>query len=163
MTSSSTDHPGTRLEAVFSHIAATRMNGVPLVNPALAVEAIGFRRWQLGAADAEVADGPLWLGILLTPWFMNLLLLPATADALPAVPPGGSVPVALPGGTLPFLAGSEDGIGAYRMCSLFSPLQQFADQASARATAVEMLRLLFPAPSADAPDLSRRRLFGLSP
>jgi [NiFe] hydrogenase assembly HybE family chaperone len=163
MTTGCTDHPGERLQAVFGRIATTRMAGVPLVNPALAVEAIGFRRWQLGAACAEVGDGPLWLGILLTPWFMNLLLLPAAVDALPAVPPGGSVPIALPGGTLPFLAGSEDGIGDYRMCSLFSPLQQFADQDGARATAVEMLRLLFPAPAADTPDLSRRRLFGLSP
>lgn len=162
MNASHATHPGAQLETVFRHIALTRMQDIPLLNPALTVEAIGFRRWSVGAASEEVVDGPLWLGVLLTPWFMNLMLLPAVADALPAVPAGGACLLSLPGGNLPFMAGSEDGIGAYRLCSLFSPVQQFADQDSARATALEVLRLLFPAPAADAPDLARRRLFGLS-
>lgn len=154
--------PEARLEAVFTQIAHTRMRDIPIINPALRVEAIGFRRWCPGAAASEVADGPLWLGVLLTPWFMNLMLLPAGDEALPPVPPGGETLLALPGGDLPFMAGQEDGIGAYRLCSLFSPVLQFTDQDSARATALEVLRLLFPAPEAGAPDLSRRRLFGLA-
>ena len=155
--------PDVLLQTVYGHIAQTRMRDFPLGNPRLSVEAIGFRRWRVGACEAEVADGPLWLGVLLTPWFMNLMLLPAEPGALPAVPAGGDVVLALPGGDLPFMAGSEDGIGDYRLCSLFSPTQQFADQDSARATAQEILRQLFPAAVPGAPDPARRRLFGLAP
>jgi [NiFe] hydrogenase assembly HybE family chaperone len=154
--------PGARLEAAFRRVALTRMHDIPILNPALGVEAIGLRRWRPGSVEAETLDGPFWLGILLTPWFMNLLLLPAGAEALPAVPPGGEIILSLPGGDLPFMAGREDGIGEYRLCSLFSPVLQFADQDSARATALEVLRLLFPPPAPGTPDLSRRRLFGLT-
>jgi [NiFe] hydrogenase assembly HybE family chaperone len=82
-------------------------------------------------------------------------------DSLPPVPPGGEVVVPLPGDALPFMAGHEAALGDYRLCSLFSPVLQFADQASACNTAEEVLKLLFPAAQPTAPDLSRRRLFGL--
>jgi len=147
-------HPGAQLESLFRHIADTRMQGIPILNPALQVEAIGFRQWQ-------GPQGLLWVGVLLTPWFMNLLLLPAAADSLPAVPPGGEVVVPLPGDALPFMAGHEAALGDYRLCSLFSPVLQFADQDSARSTAEEILKLMFPPAQPAAPDLSRRRLFGL--
>jgi [NiFe] hydrogenase assembly HybE family chaperone len=146
--------PSLQLESLFRQIEQTRMQGIPILNPALQVRAIGFRQW----------DGPhglLWVGVLLTPWFMNLLLLPAATDSLPPVAPGGEVVVALPGDALPFLAGHEDALGDYRLCSLFSPVMEFADQASACATAEEVLKLLFPPAQPAAPDLSRRRLFGL--
>ena len=118
------------------------------------MESVGFRRYQ-----------GWWAGVLITPWFINLMLLPADAP-LPDGPAGEERLVALPEGIMPFLPGSEDSIGPYLMCSLFSPLPQFADQQSARDTASEVLRLLFeiPAPPAATPagpDLSRRRLFGL--
>lgn len=147
-------NPAAQLESLFRQIADTRMQGIPILNPALQVQAIGFRQW----------DGPhglLWVGVLLTPWFMNLLLLPAAPDSLPPVPPGGEVVVPLPGDALPFMAGHETALGDYRLCSLFSPVLQFADQASACNTAEEVLKLLFPAAQPTAPDLSRRRLFGL--
>ena len=147
-------NPTAQLESLFRQIEQTRMQGIPILNPALQVQAIGFRQW----------DGPhglLWVGVLLTPWFMNLLLLPAAPDSLPPVPPGGEVVVPLPGDALPFLAGHEDALGDYRLCSLFSPVLQFADQASACSTAEEVLKLLFPPVQPAAPDLSRRRLFGL--
>ena len=147
-------HPGAQLESLFRQIADTRMQGIPILNPALQVEAIGFRQW-------EGPQGLLWAGVLLTPWFMNLLLLPAAPDSLPPVPPGGEVVVALPGDALPFMAGHEAALGDYRLCSLFSPVVQFADQPSACSTAQEVLKLLFPPAQPATPDLSRRRLFGL--
>ncbi|WP_293762057.1 [NiFe]-hydrogenase assembly chaperone HybE [uncultured Aquitalea sp.] len=155
------DSPAFELETVFGLIEATRMAGVPLLNPALRVEAIGFRRWSPGAAETDLA-GELWAGVMLTPWFMNLMLLPALPGTLPPVPPGGEIRLALPGGDMPFLAGHEAGLGHYCLCSLFSPVTEFADQDTARETALEILRLMFPPPPpAHAPDLSRRRLFGL--
>lgn len=157
-----TASPAATLEAVFGQIAATRMRDLPLSNPALAVETVGFRRWD-PAGGREADDGRLWLGILITPWCMNLMLLPAEADALPAVPTAGETVLMLPGGALPFMAGSEEGIGEYRMCSLFSPMELFADREGARATAQSVLDELFPVSEPRAPDLSRRRLFGLAP
>jgi [NiFe] hydrogenase assembly HybE family chaperone len=53
---------GARIEAVFAGIATTRMAGVPVLNPALGV---AMRGWQ--------AVEPFELGVLVTPWFMNLL------------------------------------------------------------------------------------------
>ena len=59
------DDPASRVERAFAAIAATRMAGLPLCNPALAVEACGFRPWN-----------GLWLGVLVTPRAINLMLLP---------------------------------------------------------------------------------------
>jgi rubredoxin len=53
-------NPAAQLESLFRQIADTRMQGIPILNPALQVQAIGFRQW----------DGPhglLWVGVLLTP------------------------------------------------------------------------------------------------
>lgn len=141
--------PALQLETCFRQIAATRMHGVELLNSRLTVEAIGFRRWQ-----------DMWVGVLLTPWFMNLMLLPAEDNALPAVEPGAQVELAFPGGEIPFMAGSEAALGDYRWCSLVSPVDAFQDQQSARTVAEECLELLFP-PIPAVPDPSRRRLFGL--
>ena len=54
----------------FEEIARTRMAGVPVANPALRVEAIGF------SLQAEADGTKVAAGILLTPWFMSLVRLP---------------------------------------------------------------------------------------
>jgi [NiFe] hydrogenase assembly HybE family chaperone len=142
--------PDWLLVEVFQVIADTRMQGLPIVNPRLTVEAVGFRRW-----------GPYWAGVLLTPWFMNFLLL-ADDEPLLALPVGQERLIALPGGNLPFKSAHEPQLGDYYHCSLFSPMADFIDQESARAVAQEMIRLLFlqDAPAAVA-NPSRRRLLGL--
>ncbi|WP_246024859.1 [NiFe]-hydrogenase assembly chaperone HybE [Paraburkholderia dinghuensis] len=157
-----------RIESAFGHIAQTRMRDLPLLNPRLSVAAVGFRPWQSG-----------WIGVLVTPWSINLLQFP-TPDAPFAPARADAVfEIALPGATMPFMPARLDTLGEFRMCSLFSPAQQFADQETALATAHETLRLLFePDDSApanlrsaspttrsqqDRPTASRRRLFGLRP
>jgi [NiFe] hydrogenase assembly HybE family chaperone len=139
--------PGTRLNAaargrvahlelVFSQIASTRMHGVPVLNPMLHVQALGFE------VQGE-EDAPLLQGILITPWFMNLLRLPLASDAAERVPAPGSKRKHLCGGQLfEFIAGYEDALGGYEACSLFSPMFEFADHAGAVATAAEVLKLL---------------------
>lgn len=140
-------NPSASLCAVFQRIQTERMADVPLLNPAIQVEAVGFRLWQ----DS-------WLGVLITPWCMNLLAL---AETVPFAPLAldGSHSIALPDGPVNFAGAFEPALGHYRQASLFSPMWQFASQAAARATAEEVMNLLFPA--TPAPDLSRRRLFGL--
>lgn len=122
----------TTLETVFNRIAATRMAGLPILNPALEVEAVGFRDWQ----------GETY-GILITPWFMNLLCLPGEDSAWPRMQAGSTHNRCLPGGEFAFLAAEEADIGPYLSCSLFSPMADFADMDGARAVALEAVTQLF--------------------
>lgn len=118
------------LQNTFSTIAATRMKGVPVQNPALRVEAVGF---------AAVNDGGL--GILITPWFMNLVRLPLSPNAT-TLGVGQKAEYAFGTERFEFIGALEDGIGAFETCSLFSPMFEFADHAAAVATAQEVLKLL---------------------
>lgn len=133
------EHVAGMLEQRFSTIQAERMQDMPMLNPALEVRAVGFQRWQNHC-----------LGILITPWFMNLVLLPATAAPAPApagddessdpatVPParvGDSQRHAFPSGSYLFTVAIDEELGRYLTCSLFSPMNEFADQATAEQVA----------------------------
>lgn len=163
------------VETAFRRIEKDAMAGMPMLNSALRVEVVGM-----------APSGEEWICVLITPWFMNLMLLPG--GATPAAPVGAKSVAALPGGRFEFIAGHDDSIGPYRLCSLFSPMFDFADQEAAVATAREILGLVttaqdaadadkamtdiwegrLPAPEpvaaideAHTSALSRRRLFGL--
>lgn len=143
------------LETAFARIHRERMADVPILNEALGIEAVGF-----------AAHGDDALGVLITPWFMNLLLVPAEPAARSGQRPGEKTVVSLPGGDFEFIAANEEGVGNYRMCSLFSPVFEFADHDTAVATAAAVMeRLLTQVDDArpertEAPRaLSRRELF----
>lgn len=125
----------TRLAEVFTRIERERMRDVPLLNRNLRVEAVGFRAW----------GGESAIGVLITPWFMNLMLVAGSRRAWRELPPGGTVSHTFPAGSCEFTVGEEDSIGRYQMCSLFSPVFEFGDQAVAVATAEAFLRRLFTA------------------
>ncbi len=141
-----------RLETVFRDIAATRMEGVPLLHAGLQVQAVDF---------APEPEGDFALGVLVTPWFMNLVRLPLAADA-PVAAPGASALRSVGREQFPFIGADEPGFGAYEACSLFSPMFEFVDQQAALATAEAVLADLRRPhePAADAapalPDASRR-------
>ena len=133
----------TRLEAVFSHIHETRMQGLPIVNSALSVKAVGFQPW-----------GDDWLGILVTPWFMNLMILPGEGDlpeawSRPAI--GDTVVQALPAGRFDFIMGEEAALGRFLICSLFSPVFEFGDQETAVMTAEAAMTEVMTQPEGAAP------------
>jgi [NiFe] hydrogenase assembly HybE family chaperone len=133
------------LEALFRDIGATRMRGVPMLHPGLAVQAVGF----------EAADGGA-LGVLMTPWFMNLVWLPAD-DACP-LPVGTTLRRSVGHEDFDFIAAHEPGFGAFEACSLFSPMFEFADQAAALSTAEHVLAILRAPPPAHPTVPSRRAL-----
>lgn len=146
------NNPTTLLVEVFEHIAAIRMADVPILNPALQVEAVGFQPWQQG-----------WLGVLITPWFMNLLFLPPAGQ--PRIPPGKKLHFQLPSGDYEFLASEEERLGPYLASSLFSPMHEFANPDDARAVAEAVMAEVMRTPDApaaspaDQPDPSRRAFF----
>lgn len=137
------------LEATFRRIATTRMRGVPVLHAGLSVQAVGFVREPV-AAGSKHTPIPMLMGVLVTPWCMNVLRLPVTAvdDAVDDAAAAGLLPVGVTGGRrygahhLDFVGAHEPTIGAFEQASLFSPMFSFADQPAAVATAREVLRLL---------------------
>lgn len=125
------EDPSPLLEAAFRRIESGTMADVPILNPALRVEAVGFARWQ-----------DHWLGIVITPWFMNLVLVPGAADAWQGVAPGKRLFRNFPSGDFAFLGSDEPEVGEFQSCSLFSPMAQFAGQDEARDVAHAALKAL---------------------
>lgn len=131
-----------RLEAVFRDIAATRMAGLPVCNTALQVQAIGF--------ECDREDPAIALGVLLTPWFMNLVRLPLDPSRPALLREGESARRVHGGRALEFLGAFEPDLGPFESCSLFSPVFEFAEQRVAAATAREVLALLRRGPAVSA-------------
>jgi [NiFe] hydrogenase assembly HybE family chaperone len=124
------------------------MADLPIYNPKLAVQATEFHR-----------HGPWSVGVVVTPWFMNVVAVPDDPALLPS--PGATVTLALPIGEIEAIVADLDGFGGFAAASLFSPMDAFDDPAVTAATAQAALAALFQ--SADepprAPSLDRRRLF----
>lgn len=126
------------LQALFARIAATRMQGVPILHPGIGVTAVGFEPGD---------DGLGAVGVLVTPWFMNLVWLPlverdAQDRPLPALAVGATRMRAVGNERFDFIGAHEPGFGPYEACSLFSPMLDFADEATALATALQVLAVL---------------------
>lgn len=132
--------PAALLADTYDRIARTRMDGVALLNPALRVEAVDFAPWSHH-----------WLGVLITPWFMNLVLLPREAEQWHSVRMGETVNYTFPAGVFGFIAAVEPPVGKMQACSLFSPMFEFADQETARIAASAARAALFDAAHREAP------------
>ncbi len=117
-----------QVEQTFRNIHRERMQGLPFLNPALEVEAVGFMPWLNG-----------YIGVLITPWFINLMLLPRD-ETWGDLQVGSKVTHRFDSGAYEFTVGQEPTIGNYQMCSLFSPAQEFADHTAAVATAKEVMQ-----------------------
>jgi [NiFe] hydrogenase assembly HybE family chaperone len=130
------------LAAAFREIQTTRMQGVPILNPRLSVQAVGF--------EPDPGEAGVALGVLVTPWFINLVRLPLTGAGESALAAVGESRARNAGSLrADFIGAYEPAVGRFEACSLFSPVLEFVDQAAALATAEEALRLLRgPAPAA---------------
>jgi [NiFe] hydrogenase assembly HybE family chaperone len=153
-------NPADAVEQAFFRVQQERMADVPILNPALSVEAIDFQRWS-----------GHWLGIVVTPWCMSLLLVPGAVDNWVSTGENKRRFINFPAGDFAFLGSVEDELGEFQSCSLFSPMGKFNTQSEASMTArASLLGLLAPAAAAPAPKaektaqepaLSRRRFFTL--
>jgi [NiFe] hydrogenase assembly HybE family chaperone len=158
----SQDAAVSRLVGAYRRIALA-MHGLPIYNPQVVVEAVGFRE-----------SGGRQVGVIVTPWFMNLTLLP-TAQEAASWRPGQSVRLAFPSGEYDFLVSELEEVGLVGSCSLFSPMNDFAGHEAARLAAEAAATGLFSvdeedaaaaqpprAPAAPAA-VSRRALLGATP
>ncbi len=130
--------PGARLTTAF-RAAAARMAGLAFVNPALEVEAVAFAPWQ-----------GHWLGVMVTPWFMNLTLLPRDAAAWRTLAPGAKRRYRFPAGEYEFVGANDPVAGEMQVCSLFSPVLEFDDHPTARLVAMLAREALFDSAHAEA-------------
>src|SRR4030095_5301434 len=89
-----TENPSAVVEAAFRAVYVERMQDLSFVNPVLSVEAVDVLPWN-----------GHWLGVLITPWFMNLILLPESAEAWPALHLGEKCEQVFPAGIFEFIAG----------------------------------------------------------
>lgn len=153
--------PAEAVEEAFFRIQQDQMTDVPILNPALSVEAIDFQRWQ-----------GHWLGIVVTPWCMSMLLVPGSSDNWVSTGENKRRFVRFPAGDFAFLGSEEVELGEYQSCPLFSPMGKFSTQSEATMTARASMIALLTVPqaqvdttkaekSADTPSLSRRRFLAL--
>jgi [NiFe] hydrogenase assembly HybE family chaperone len=93
----SADSPRIReLVERFREIGETSMRDLPLYNPDLEVESVGFRKFE-----------DQWVGVLITPWFMNLLRLPKQTARMEMARIGRKVKAILPSGEHQLMQGGD--------------------------------------------------------
>ncbi|MGH1460476.1 MAG: [NiFe]-hydrogenase assembly chaperone HybE [Neptuniibacter sp.] len=110
-----------------------KMAELPIYNPELDVAVVCFRPYQQGE-----------LGVLVTPWCMNLIMIPDPENTnYTDRSVGAKQMLALPSGQYEFIWGAAEGIGSYLSCSLFSPMFEFDSHKTAIETAEEVIKALF--------------------
>ena len=131
--------PSARLEAAFRAIEV-RMRGLPFVNPSIRIEAVGFAPWK-----------SYWLGVMVTPWSMNLVLVARDPGGWRSLAIGEKRRYVFPAGNYDFVSACDPVIGEYFVCSLFSPMLEFSDHATAVETARVARMALLDAAHAETP------------
>ncbi|WP_405221429.1 [NiFe]-hydrogenase assembly chaperone HybE [Lentisalinibacter sediminis] len=130
-----------------------RMRDLPFYNDRLSIEAVGFRDWEGHR-----------LGILITPWFMNLILLPGAEDDWSAVEQGDQSDWHLPSETVRFTANRSEADGqVFLAAPVFTNVIGVPDHEAAKNISDQVLKSLLAKPgSAEAAPghaVSRRDLF----
>ncbi|MGX9353126.1 [NiFe]-hydrogenase assembly chaperone HybE [Shimia sp. W99] len=126
---------GGRTEALvtdFTEVWHAKMRDVPMVNKVLHVQAVGFRLHE---------GRPL--GVLISPWFMNLVMLPAEGEDWSDLMAGVKEVIGFPSGDYEFIHNTREMTGGYKACSLFSPMGDFNTQAQAVEVAEAVMVALF--------------------
>lgn len=103
-----------RLEACFKRIEQEQMQGIPLLNHAIEVEAVGFAERQ----------GRL-MGVIVTPWFMSILMLPDEEDDWDIETLGHEMRLEFPQKKYDFMFNEFDGVGRCMTFALRSPMTCF--------------------------------------
>ncbi len=133
----------------FETIYVEHMRDLPIVNKALQVEAVGFHEYRGHQ-----------LGVLVTPWFMNLILLPGV-DNWSNSSQGDTSSIDFPSGRIEFAVSHDKMLGTYLSAVAFRDVAELADQATARKLALEVLDNLMKPPRNERTVSRRELLTGL--
>ena len=117
-----------QIEQTFNKIHIENMQGIPILNPAIEVQALGFQE----------IDGRV-LGIIITPWLMNVVILPAEDEDWSHMQLGDKRPHEFASRTYKFMLNEIDGIGLCQTHSLYSPMREFRSHQQAVAAAQAFL------------------------
>jgi len=139
------DNAVAKLVRHFRTIYDEHMRDLPIVNTSIDVEGFGFRDFEAHR-----------LGVLITPWFMNLVLLPANEQWGDSAQ-GDTTMVDFPSGPVEFTVSRDQELGTYLTASLPGSIANLPDQATAREVAQQGLTELFVRPRNER-TLSRREL-----
>lgn len=126
-----------KLVSRFKQIGDEHIRELPIYHRPLQVEAVDFQPWAPG-----------WIGVLITPWFMNVMLLPRDRDQWLSLAVGQKHMQKLPSGEQEFIVGGDVELGSYLFQSVASPMMKFPSQKDARQAAQATLQRLM-APLAD--------------
>ena len=125
----SPDEAAKKLESCFQVVLTENMQGINILNHELHVEAVEFQEWQ-GRT----------LGMVITPWFVNLIMLPNAEDDWHLQDLGQKQTYLFPSKDLEMMVNEIDNFGFVRSYSLYSPCKDLPNQESARIAAAMFLR-----------------------
>jgi len=134
-----------RLVQVFETIDLQRMQDMPLRNGKLSVESVGFQVYQ-----------DHLLGVLITPWFMNLVMLPLRDKDRAGLKAGHRTRWRFPGESVEFITSPLPKFGWIHSAALYSSVSGFPDQDAAREVATEALARLLEAVEGEEPSTEAR-------
>lgn len=131
-----TDPAVDRLVARYGEIEP-RMRDLPFYNDRLSIEAVGFRDWEEHR-----------LGILITPWFINLILMPGEQDDWSTVDQGDQSDWHLPSETIRFTANrpEDDEAEVFLAAPVFTNVIGVPDHEAAKNIAGQVLESLLAKP-----------------
>ncbi|WP_419796528.1 MAG: [NiFe]-hydrogenase assembly chaperone HybE [Terasakiella sp.] len=118
-----------KLEACFNKIWKENMAGIQILNNDLVVEAVEFQQW-----DERV------IGMMVTPWFINLIMLPKEGENWECTKLGEREKFNFPQKECPIMINEIEGFGFCKTYSLYSPVNDFPNPEAARIAAAIFLR-----------------------
>lgn len=137
------------LENTFNKIHQEQMQGIPILNPAIKVQALGFQEYQ----------GRI-LGVIITPWLMNVVMLPGENDDWNGLEVGKKQLHKFPSKTYKFMVNEIDDIGICQTHSLHSPMRNFISHEQAIRAAQGFLVALMVETEPTEEDLVDEELLG---
>ena len=117
-----------QLEQTFHKIHIENMQGIPILNPNIKVEAIGFQE----------INGRV-LGIIICPWLMNVVLLPKEDEDWSDKELGHKQPHEFSNRIYKFMINEYEGVGTCQTHSLYSPMRAFSCHEQALKAAQDFL------------------------
>ena len=119
----------------FQQIGSERILGLPIYNDKLTVEAVNFQQCNGGL-----------IGVLVTPWFMNVMLLPEDTSPYQNQELGEKVNYQLRSGEHEFVIGEDEEVGRYLFRTVTSPTHCYKKQTAAVNAGSKALSTLLTPP-----------------